>query len=117
MSDLAAFTGARLDELETADWHVLDCSGMPREDGHCCDAQRWLVRDVASKRSILAEHRHSAEKIGDRIYGFGCDICHGDPEYGKPRGGNWCGTVLALAAVWGDHPDYDPDGLVARMTG
>lgn len=94
MSDLAAFLAARLDELAEADWHVFDCSGMPWEDGQCCDAQRWLARDVAAKRELLAMHGGC---------GSGTGLCD---DGGHASDGS-CGTLDVMLAVYSDRPDYD----------
>ena len=54
-----------------------------------------VLREVKAKRKILAAHEKS-----DGGY---CELCY----YGY-GGGSWpCPTVRALAAVYGDHPDYD----------
>lgn len=97
MTDVwAAFVAARLDELAEADWHVLDCSGMPHADGQCCDVQRWLVRDVAAKREILAalappdevtaEAWSNEEHVAHEVYG--------------------ALVLKRLAFIWGNHPDH-----------
>lgn len=93
----AAFVAARLDDLAEADWHVLDCSGMPWEDGHCCDAQRWLVRDVAAKREILAIHKPTP---------MICPTCPKPGSRGKLMTLAPCPTLRALAAGWSGHPGY-----------
>jgi hypothetical protein len=104
--DLTAFLAARLDELAEKDWHVLDCSGMPWDDGHCCDAQRWLAREVAAGRAILAAHPFTDRIVayGCRDFTFGCETCH-DWD-GATEGRGYCDTILALGTVYGDHPDY-----------
>jgi hypothetical protein len=96
---ITEFTAARLADLAEADWHVFDCSGMPHEDGQCCDAQRWLARDVAAKRAILAEY---VSRHDDAALMLGPDCL---------RQQEWSGlhlAVLLLAAAWCGHPDYDP---------
>jgi hypothetical protein len=93
--DLAAFVAARLDELAEADWHVLDCSGMPHEDGHCCEVGRWLARDVEAKRAILrrcAAHMNEPDQWPNGLV--------------SPRAVLARQALVALADIWNDHPDY-----------
>ena len=64
-----------------------------------------VLREVAAKRAILAEHLH-VKTSGSP--GFGCRICHQDRDYGI-YGEGWCGTIRPVAAVFSDHPDYRPE--------
>jgi Family of unknown function (DUF6221) len=84
MADLVAFLHARLNEDET--W------GMDPECGYYQDPDR-VLREVEAKRAILAEHdvRHDP-----------CDAHNASLE-SIP-----CPTLELLAAVYRDHPDYDP---------
>ena len=112
--DLAEFVAARLDELAEADWHVMDCSGMPWPDGHCCDTQRWLARDVAAKRAILDRHMPHETAFD----GPACNWCSEDvddrPQLWKQP---WpCPDARSLAAVWNDHPDYRQEWAPAPAT-
>lgn len=70
---------------------------------------RRAQREVAAKRAIVTEHKHYDESAGSKVsIHFGCELCHWHSEYGIPAGVNWCETVKQLAAVWSDHPDYQP---------
>ena len=65
-----------------------------------------VLREVAAKRAIVAEHIHAkASHVGGGTHRFGCENCDDDREYGI-WGSGWCATVRQLAAVWSDHPDY-----------
>jgi len=121
---LTAFLAARLDEDEAAaraasapspwkaaeheadSWIVTDATSEPLiydegtpdllEAAHIArhDPAR-VLREVAAKRAILAEHQEAAS-------GGYCELCY----YGY-GGGSWpCPTVRALASVYSDHPDY-----------
>jgi hypothetical protein len=114
---LPAFIEARLDDLAEADWHVLDCNGMPYGDGsHCCEAQRWLARDVAAKRAILAEHCTFDEDMRRMDPGYepgpdghmdrSCLGCGLNARGDSRQTVDGCSTRRALAAAWADHPDY-----------
>ena len=96
--DLIAFLAARLDEDERA---ALTENLAPR-----------ALSEVKAKRAILAEHPVTAEVISPGYRGggdpFGCENCH-DWD-GVTEGYGYCGTLLAFAAIWGDHP-----GLPAGM--
>jgi hypothetical protein len=132
MDDLTAFITARVDEDEAAaktatagPWgatgeDILSCSPHPAWAGACVanaggadgdhiarhDPAR-VLREVAAKRAIVAEHKHYDESAGSTVsVHFGCELCHWHSEYGIPAGVNWCETLKQLAAVWSDHPDY-----------
>jgi hypothetical protein len=92
--DLIAFLAARLDEDERA----ARTENLPPR----------ALSEVKAKRAILPEHQ-----ITDRVISpgyqrrgdpFGCENCH-DWD-GATEGRGYCGTLLALAAVYADHPDY-----------
>ncbi|HEY5990764.1 MAG TPA: DUF6221 family protein [Streptosporangiaceae bacterium] len=115
-ADLAAFLRARLDEAEARAWAVHDvskCDALLYEDlpadaplpdaADCeCGYPARVLREVAAKRAILdAYERAESRRLGD------------EPEYaygyadGLPDGLR--SAVLRLAAVWQDHPGYDPE--------
>lgn len=120
VSDLAAFLAARWDEEEAAARAV-------RPDQDYADSEhqeRWsparVLREVAAKRAILAEHHiltqddrneayeeFSVVKIGGANRDHGCVNCH---YYGMGgvKGYGICRTVRHLAAPFASHPDYDP---------
>lgn len=89
VSDLVAFLRARVDEDAVAatmrEAHKLDCEQVPNPAGYTypcdCGVPERMLREVEAKRKILD--------------GF-------DPIEHP------VGPLLALAAVYCDHPDYDP---------
>lgn len=60
-----------------------------------------VLREVAAKRAIIAEH-HRASQWGGPV-----DVC--DAHDGATMATIVCDTMLALAAVYSDHPDYRED--------
>lgn len=90
MSDLVAFLNARLDEDErhAPDVHDISADGftVPETSHDCiCGHPARVLREVEAKRKILAEHEDN-----------GCS----DLEFHR--------ILEKLAAVWSEHPDYDP---------
>jgi hypothetical protein len=66
-----------------------------------------VLREVGAKRDIVKFHPITRDVIAvkpDGLHGFGCATCHQDE--GLTMGYGWCATLLALAAVYADHPDY-----------
>jgi hypothetical protein len=68
---------------------------------------RWgparVLAEVAAKREILTIHRPVTVHRGDQDVPA-CDRCdRGDFDHGWP-----CATLLALARVYADRPDFDP---------
>jgi hypothetical protein len=63
------------------------------------------LRDIEAKRRILDRHRNCGHGVGY------CDDGGGgwELEDGTPV----CSDKLDLAAIWSDHPDYQPDWAVA----
>lgn len=127
MSDLAGFLAARLNDDErsvTLGRAALDDlrfelkRGDPYEqrlssrieDGLDAQSVAWearVLREVAAKRAILAEHPH--ERMGGRTArreDVGCTLCGQDDGVQWHEG--WCATIRALAAVYADHPEFDP---------
>jgi hypothetical protein len=126
--DLRAFVAARLDEDEAAalaaaegswsfvgyddpGWAIVandehevvsrsgsdDASHIARHD------PARVLREVAAKRAIVELHQPNED---------GCSLCFlviDDPAHI----GEWeafpCRTLRQLAAVWSDHPDFDPN--------
>lgn len=70
-----------------------------------------VLADVAAKRAILALHPPETVEQFDGTEvnlepPFRCDICW-DPLSGDSA--EWpCPTLLVLAGVYADHPDFDP---------
>lgn len=72
----------------------------------------------AALRAVVELHRHEAKGPGPVLYDgsrdlnegvFGCVICSCvDDDPGWHLTGGWCDTVRQLAAIWADHPDFDP---------
>jgi hypothetical protein len=62
------------------------------------------VAEVKAKRGILSLH----QSVPDEFHGHpACGTCHWDELRGSTS--SWpCRTVLALTAVYADHPDYEP---------
>jgi Family of unknown function (DUF6221) len=114
--DLSEFLRARLDEDEAAAREIHEarvCTGC--SDGweagfdpdRCdCDYPARVLREVEAKRAIL--DRHMPHETAFK--GLACNWCSDDvddrPQLAKVR---WpCPDVRDLAAIWSDHPDYDP---------
>lgn len=132
MSDLLAFIEARLKDDEAAatnggslagdSWYAHEPMPNPNHwevlqpGGELCRTTRYaaqhiarhdparVLREVAAKRAILAEH-HRVSRWGSPV-----DVC--DAHDGYTMETVICDTMLALASVWSDHPDYQ-QGWVA----
>lgn len=129
MSEIVEFLKARLDEDEARAQHALnaDLDHLPTVECRCGrrlhlggDADRAL-REVEAKRRIIAMH-HLAElecpqSEGDyrccEEYTCQCQIDALDLRDAvevRDQHAEWpCPTVRALAAVYADHPEYDPE--------
>jgi hypothetical protein len=100
MDDLIAFLNARLDEDEAAAKAWLpfgnptaeQCEHFARHD------PARVLRDVGAKRRIVAWHESECT----------CTWCdeEGDDLPGPDVTGYGCPTLLMIAAIWSDHPDY-----------
>lgn len=67
------------------------------------------LRDVEAKRAILDRHRRQAQDRWNdqRVIGEGTPFCGWCSD--REEQADWpCPDVLDLAAVWSDHPGYDP---------
>jgi Family of unknown function (DUF6221) len=125
VTDLVAFLSARLDEDEAA---AVKAREGPRSQFVEADADiepllfdeagefslpARVLREVEAKRAILTEHSPGNPALDpEQFERPTCGVCHAggwdwDPE-------NWpCPTVRAIAAVYRDHPDYDPAWVTA----
>jgi Family of unknown function (DUF6221) len=133
VSDLAGFLAARLEDLEAAakaaesihpsPWggigELADAAGqfiaydtdrngavvpLSVSDHIALHDPVRVLREVDAKRKILALHHIETESYldGDGIERPGHHCWECDQR-------EWpCPTLRALAAVWSDHPDYDP---------
>jgi len=118
MTDLIAFLNARMDEDEATANCLLFAGRMsgplrfvsgyggPAADAFIArhDPAR-VLREVEAKRLIIAAHNTTVrERMRSHPeYGqdYWCDTCsHENPT------GRWCRTLLLLAAIYSDHPDY-----------
>lgn len=82
--------GAHRDDWGLSTFHVLP--------------DRFLA-EVAAKRAIIGEHRHSDDPEGWRD----CSECG---EVGKVADNPACWTLCQFASVYSDHPDYQPEWAV-----
>lgn len=76
-----------------------------------------VLREVAAKRKVLDEHQCTTERrdtprfdpsSGERYpdeHDVICNVC----GWATDRAGSACLTIRFLAAVYSDHPDYDPE--------
>jgi Family of unknown function (DUF6221) len=108
--DLVAFLAARLDEDEAAAKDERIYFGPHPEtigefEGWLVVQEERVLREVAAKRAILAEHPQ--ERLGGRTKhrtDWGCSLCHEDD--GAQWHPGYCKTVKALAAIYSGHPGY-----------
>lgn len=106
--NIIEFIEARLDEDEAMSPYF--CEGVDEYRG-CALLSDRMLREVETKRAILAEHateefpvawHTSPEDVELRVYPV-CKTCNA--WFGRFGA---CPTVRAVASVWSDHPDYDP---------
>lgn len=74
-----------------------------------------MLREVEAKRRIIGEHEPETYSKWD------CSTCVDEEDFSEDSEGNRiyhrsaksfpCPTLLALAAVYVDHPDFDPAWL------
>lgn len=72
-----------------------------------------MLREVGAKRRIIDEHSRDTrphatypEVVADQCISCGYGDSWGAQEYGPTYP---CATLRFLAAVWADHPDYQPE--------
>lgn len=68
-----------------------------------------VLADIAAKRRIVERHGAFAPRGGSKLMGFWkiCTECGSGEEYQYPT--DWpCDTLRLLAALYADHPDFDP---------
>jgi hypothetical protein len=75
-----------------------------------------VLRDIAAKRAIIDLHR--SVPLVDGAEGTTCAECGptaDDHAVWAFPGEDWtpCRTLKILAAIWAEHPDYDPSWTVA----
>ena len=110
---LAGFLAARLDEDEAAakaqaqrGTVVMYTDGEPTQaeaEYFATISPARVLREVEAKRRILSEHT-----MEPGLFPPSCSRCYAEyPEEWEPL--LWpCPTVRDLAAVYSDHPGYDP---------
>jgi hypothetical protein len=123
---LAAFLAARLDEDEKAARSALGWQEAGSAVYVAIYASSWqalngyrpdrVLRDVEAKRAILAEHGPAnGGRDADR-----CRVCTAITHTGvghtdARRFRAPCPTLLFLAAVYSDHPDYRQEWAVSPL--
>jgi len=109
VTTLADFLAARLDEKESAadDFHdALRCASLDRDGGfelrRCdCGHPARELREVEAGRKILGRYCEDPPRnLGEHL------------QWSQERSGLHV-ALLALAAVWNDHPDYDYGAAVS----
>jgi hypothetical protein len=103
---LTAFLLARIAEDEAAardsEWLAFEY-GVDSA-GRAAFSARVLA-GCEAKRSIVALHTEDVLVYHDGSGGVGCLECDDDRDYGFSPNGH-CPTLLALAAIWSDHEDW-----------
>jgi hypothetical protein len=87
------FLTARVDEDEQYARDLIGPHGL-RDVGGMVGLSERLLREVEAKRAILAIHHEDGA------------MCMGCPQTVRTVTTWPCDNVVALAAVWSDHPDY-----------
>ena len=107
MTDVICFLRLRLDELEAAEWHTMDCGGFSGPSGSCCAARAMATAQARAMRERIGRYIHAVSQAG---------AASEAAEW-------WEGVMTALwmearadAALWHRHADYrqawkDPAGL------
>jgi hypothetical protein len=94
-------------------WHGTDVAGTFNPGCPEClgfGARARVLAECAAKRAIVGLHRRVADLYGETL-GDTCTMCH---ETGPEAQAYPCATVRALAAVYADHPDYQPAWVLAN---
>ena len=103
---LTEFVTARLDEEEAA---MLAFIGREDLEKPAKRAGPRMLREVTAKRAIVASYSHAWERYQDELE------VDGSSKYDDGALAEWREKWYALepvgrflAAIWSDHPDYDP---------
>ena len=110
---LTEFLLARIAEDEADPWRGAELIGTDRVVGRAerealaADEREWVARALAecvAKRRIVNGHTgwHVCPNLTDEGY----------TDYGDGSGDEWeaiCPTLRTLAAIYADHPDFNPD--------
>lgn len=73
-------------------WHMGWCNAVGSDERGCdCTGPARVLAECEAKRQIVAAHADDHKFCGDEVI----------LEPGAP-----CDTLLTLAAVYADHPDY-----------
>ena len=102
------------DEERADETHLADCVIDHIDSGRGCSCviPARVLADVAAKRRIVDLHSPSAEFVPGHVPGRFCEACadwDDENDEGQPPTVPWpCPTLLALASVHADHPDFDP---------
>lgn len=83
---------------------VMEMEGSARYGVIAVDPAR-LLAECAAKRAIIEMHRRTMDTYGDAL-GDTCTMCADSGPDAQPFP---CDTLKALAAVYKDHPDYQPE--------
>jgi hypothetical protein len=106
---IVEFLQARLadDEHEAREIAVVSLASFPFGEEKPYAAR--AVREVEAKRAILADHETRVERGFDPVdaIDWSCSVCSRCGTISSDES-DGCPTVLALATVYADHPDYDP---------
>jgi hypothetical protein len=118
---LAGFLAARLDEDEAAAKAWLpfgNPDAAAREHIARHDPAR-VLREVEAKRAIIGEQTSDHAPVESEYGGLTCRTCvawqddEGVHEFGISIPERWpCRVARAAAAVYSDHPDYDPEWAI-----
>jgi hypothetical protein len=127
--NITEFLEARIAEDEAAAergrWHNGGGTFANDNYGYLLVQPARVLAECAAKRATMDVHRphdHGGEH-GDAVF---CDECQWDHGDDSPRidnqpvegfGTHPCRTLALIAAVYADHPDYDPDWRIGESMG